>query len=132
MTGPYDDIIHLPHHVSSSRIRMAAINRAAQFAPFAALTGYDAAIKETARLTDQKIKLDECAKAALNEKLQLMKAHAETEVVITYFLPDAKKSGGKYIDAVGTVKRIDLYQRLIIMRDGRTIPIDDILEIENL
>ena len=130
MTGPYDDIIHLPHHVSSSRIQMAAINRAAQFAPFAALTGYDAAIKETARRTDQKIELDEYAKASLNEKLQFMKDHAETEHVITYFLPDATKSGGKYIAAVGVVKRIDLYQRLIVMQDGRNIPIDDVLEID--
>jgi hypothetical protein len=132
MTGAYDDIIDLPHHVSATRPPMAAMDRAAQFSPFAALTGYDAAIRETARLTDERMELDESAKEALNDRLKIiedrMKEHPE--IAITYFQPDAKKDGGAYATAVGTAKKIDEYERIVVMTDGTSIFIDDIISIE--
>jgi len=132
MTREYDDIINLPHHVSATRPHMTAINRAAQFSPFAALTGYDAAIKETARLTDERVELDEYTKDILNDRLQIIadwiKEHPE--IAITYFQPDAKKNGGAYVTATGTAKKIDIYERVVIMTDGMVIPIDEIISIE--
>lgn len=127
----YDDIIHLPHHVSSTRPHMSMMDRAAQFSPFAALVGYDAAVKETARLTDQKIELDDCAKEGINDKIQLITEHLgeDFEVVITYFQPDSRKAGGAYVDAAGLVKKVDEYERLILFRDGKKIPIDNVLDI---
>lgn len=132
MTKTYDDIIHLPHHVSATRPHMSAIDRAAQFSPFAALTGYDAAIKETARLTDERVELDEYMKDALSDKLQIIakRLKEHPEIAITYFLPDVKKNGGAYVTAGGTAKRIDEYKRVVIMSDGTVIPIDEISSIE--
>lgn len=132
MQNNYDDIIDLPHHVSATRPQMSMMDRAAQFSPFAALTGYDAAIKETARLTDQKIDLDDYEKEEINDKIQLITEHLgeDFEVVITYFQPDSRKAGGDYVDAVGIVKKIDEYDRVIILQDGKKIPIDDILDID--
>ena len=132
MTDNYNDIIDLPHHVSATRPQMSMMDRAAQFSPFAALTGYDAAIKETARLTDQKIELDDYEKEEINDKIQLIAEHLgeDFEVVITYFQPDGKKAGGAYVDALGVVKKIDEYERMIVFREGRKDPIDDILEIK--
>jgi hypothetical protein len=132
MTGAYDDIINLPHHVSATRPHMTTIDRAAQFSPFAALTGYDAAIKETARLTDERIELDEYLKDALRDRLQIiadrMKEHPE--IAITYFQPDAKKNGGAYVTAVGSAKKIDEYERVVVMTDDTAIPIDEIIGVE--
>ena len=132
MNGKYDEIMGLPHHVSKTRPQMPMSDRAAQFAPFAALTGYDAAIKETGRLTDEKIELDVEALSALDMKYQLlMEALDEApEVTITYFQPDERKAGGKYVSAVGTVKKIDDFERRITMRDGTRIPMDDVLSID--
>lgn len=132
MQNNYDDIIDLPHHVSATRPQMSMMDRAAQFSPFAALTGYDAAIRETARLTDQKIDLDDYEKEEINDKIQLITEHLGENfgVVITYFQPDSKKAGGAYVDAVGIVKKIDEYERVIIFQDGKKIPIDDILDID--
>lgn len=132
MQNNYDDIIDLPHHVSATRPQMSMMDRAAQFSPFAALTGYDAAIKETARLTYQKIDLDDYEKEEINDKIQLITEHLgeDFEVVITYFQPDSRKAGGAYVDAVGIVKKIDEYDRVIILQDGKKIPIDDILDID--
>ena len=132
MNGKYDEIMGLPHHVSKTRPQMPMSDRAAQFAPFAALTGYDAAIKETGRLTDERIELDVEALSALDMKYQLlMEALDEApEVTITYFQPDERKAGGKYVSAVGTVKKIDDFERRITMRDGTRIPMDDILSID--
>ena len=128
----YEDIINLPHHVSLIRPQMPMSDRAAQFAPFAALTDYDAAIKETGRLTDERIELDVEALSALDMKYQLlMEALDEApEVTITYFQPDERKAGGKYVSAVGTVKKIDDFERRITMRDGTRIPMDDVLSID--
>ncbi|MEW9122779.1 MAG: hypothetical protein AB2421_08700 [Thermotaleaceae bacterium] len=132
MTKEYDDIIHLPHHVSTKHPHMATIDRAAQFSPFAALTGHDAAIKETARLTDEKVELDEYMKDILNHRLQiiadLLKEHPE--IAITYFQPDEKKNGGTYVTAISTVKKIDVYERIVVMNDGTVIPIDEIIRID--
>ena len=132
MNGKYDEIMGLPHHVSKTRPQMPMSDRAAQFAPFAALTGYDSAIKETGRLTDERIELDEGALSALDMKYQLlMEALDEApEVTITYFQPDERKAGGKYVSAVGTVKKIDDFERRITMRDGTRIPMDDVLSID--
>jgi hypothetical protein len=128
----YNEIMGLPHHVSKTRPQMPMSDRAAQFAPFAALTGYDAAIKETGRLTDERIELDVEALSALDMKYQLlMEALDEApEVTITYFQPDERKAGGKYVSAVGAVKKIDDFERRITMQDGAKIPMDDVLSIE--
>lgn len=130
MTDQYDDIIHLPHHVSSTKPRMSAIDRAAQFSPFAALTGYDTSIKESARLTDARIELDDSQKEEIGEKLRLVTGQLDAEIKITYFLPDTKKTGGKYVLAAGAVKKVDEYERMIIMGDGKQIPIDEIIDVD--
>lgn len=132
MNGPYDDIIHLPHPVSKKHPPMSAIDRAAQFSPFAALTGYDAAVKETARLTDARLELDEYEIAALNDRLQVISARLaeRPKVSITYFLPDSKKAGGAYVTVTGWVKKINANERAAIMEDGIRIPIEDIIEIK--
>lgn len=133
MINPYDDIINLPHHTSTSRLHMSAHDRAAQFSPFAALTGYDAAITETGRLTDKKVELDEYRKADLNERLCKIQDQMDEqpEVSITYFQPDKKKSGGAYITVTGCVKKIDAYERTVVMQDDTKIPIDGIFEIDD-
>ena len=130
MTDQYDDIIHLPHHVSSTRPRMSAIDRAAQFSPFAALTGYDTSIKESARLTDARIELDDSQKEEIGEKLRLVTGQLDAEIKITYFLPDTKKTGGKYGLAAGAGKKVDEYERMIIMGDGKQIPIDEVIDVD--
>lgn len=132
MTKTYDDIINLPHHVSATRPPMSAIDRAAQFSPFAALTGYDSAIKETARLTGDRVELDEYMKDALSDRLQIItdRIKEHPEVAITYFQPDAKKNGGTYVTAVSSAKKIDEYERIVVMTDGTVIPIDEIISID--
>ena len=132
MNRKYNEIMGLPHHVSKTRPQMPMSDRAAQFAPFAALTGYDAAIKETGRLTVERIELDVEALSALDMKYQLlMEALDEApEVTITYFQPDERKAGGKYVSAVGAVKKIDDFERRITMQDGAKIPMDDVLSID--
>lgn len=129
----YEDIINLPHHVSTKRPQMSMLDRAAQFSPFAALTGYDAAIKETGRLTDEKIEMDEASLNMLNMKFQLLVEALgdEYEVSFTYFKPDETKAGGAYVTATGIVKKVDDYERLITMVDGAKIPMDDVYSIES-
>lgn len=128
----YCDIINLPHHVSKNRPQMSMHDRAAQFAPFAALTGYDDAVKETARQTNQKIELLDEQVAILNEKILLLneKIKDNPEITITYFIPDKKKEGGAYITIKGIVKKIDEYNKLITMQDDRKIKMDDIFDIQ--
>lgn len=132
MNKRYDEIINLPHHVSRTRPQMPMSDRAAQFAPFAALTGYDSAIRETGRLTDKKIELDEEALTALDMRYQLLTdaLEAPPEVTITFFQSDERKEGGAYQTVTGTVKKIDTFERLITMRDGTKIPMDDVLSME--
>lgn len=127
----YDDIINLPHHVSEKHPPMPVGDRAAQFAPFAALTGFGAAITETGRLTDEKVELDEYEKEALNEKLGAIARRIDEQptVTITYFQPDEKKSGGAYVTVTGVVKKIDVYERVVLLQSGAKISIDVIADI---
>lgn len=128
----YDDILHLPHHVSSVHPPMPVRDRAAQFAPFAALTGHGAAIRETARLTEERVELDESCMRVLDGKLQMIKEQLPSKPVITvtYFKPDTQKQGGAYLTKTGSVKKIDEYSHEVIMSDGEKIPLGDIVEIE--
>lgn len=132
MNGKYDDIINLPRHVSKTRKPMPIADRAAQFSAFAALKGYDDAIDETARVTDSKIELDEDEKAVLNEKLNIIAGNisARPIVSVTYFAPDGKKNGGKYLTVTGGVKKIDDYERQLVTTDGAKIPFDSIIELK--
>ena len=125
----YDDIINLPHHRSKTHPHMAIIDRAAQFAPFAALTGYGAAIDETARLTDGRPDLDEQQLAELNERRFQIMAQPNTVVCITYFVPDEKKEGGRYEQAEGPIKKIDEIAKVIVTDRGERIPIENIVEL---
>lgn len=131
MTTKYNDIIHLPHHVSATRPHMSVSNRAAQFSPFAALTGHGAAVKETARLTDERIELDESIKDDLSHRMQIVldNIKEQPEISITYFKPDTKKNGGAYVTSICSVKKIDEHGRFVIMNDCTIIPIDDIINI---
>lgn len=131
-SGPYDDIIHLPHYTSPTRPRMPIGKRSAQFAPFDALTGYRAAIRETARLTEERIELDEDAIAALDSKLQLLMERIadHPEIAVTYFHADEKKDGGAYVTVAGNFLRIDDYEGVLILLGGEKIVIQDILQID--
>lgn len=133
MNKRYEQIIHQKHHVSRSHPRMARIDRAAQFAPFAALTGYEAAVEETARLTDEKIELEEDALAILNMRLQILQENESRhpKITATYFLPDKKKSGGAYVTEAGQLKRIDETEQMLLLTDSRQIAISDIYSIES-
>ena len=128
----YDDIINLPHHVSTVRAHMPLHDRAAQFLPFAALTGFEDAIQETGRLTQEKISLSESSIESLNERLHILSEETAShpKITITYFVKDEKKDGGAYDTVEGYVKRIDEYKRAIIMTDGLAIPIEDMIEID--
>lgn len=125
----YDDILELPHHVSKSRPQMPVADRAAQFAPFAALSGHYEAVKEAARQTDARIEMDESCRAMLDRKLQEIQKQPDRAVSVTYFVPDLKKPGGSYVTVTGRVGRIDGNGRRVILADGTCIPADDIIEI---
>jgi hypothetical protein len=133
MNGSYDDILHLPRHVSATHPPMPIENRAAQFSPFAALTGYDAAISETARLTDQQIALDEHALAELDRKLRVLadRIGERPQVTVTHFQPDEHKAGGMSVAASGSLKKIDDHARALVFTDGTRIAIEDVIEIES-
>ena len=130
-SGKYDDIINLPHHVSKKHPRMSLEARSAQFAPFAALTGYDEVIRETARVTNKRIEINEEMKAILDEKLLIIKSQIQTRpgITVTYFVPDSKKDGGKYVSVTGKVRKIDEYRQKIILENNIEIPISEIIEI---
>ena len=127
----YDDIINLEHYEPKRHPRMSIESRSAQFAPFAALTGHNDAIKETERLTTKRIELSDFDKELINNKLLLIdKLKSEKPLItFTYFIYDNKKSGGKYIDITGIVKRIDLVNSMIYLTNNVNIPIDEILDI---
>ena len=131
MSDKYDDIINLPHPSSKRFPRMPLQERAAQFSPFAALTGYDDAIRETARLTDRRIELDESRRLELDAALRDLGARLEArpEVLVTYFLPDARKQGGQYVHVSGRLKKIDAVSRTLLLEDGTRIRIDDVYEL---
>ena len=128
----YDDILNMPHHVSNTRPHMSMHDRAAQFSPFAALVGYDDAVKETARLTNEKQELTADKIADLNQKIAFLTEHADErpEVTIEYFIPDEKKAGGKYVTFSGNFRRIDEYNHNMVFVSGEEIPLNDIFDIE--
>ena len=130
---PYEDIVNLPPHISKKHPQPSMMDRAARFAPFAAITGYEEMVLEEARVTEERVDLDEGALSFLNEKLNMIREFLdeEPEVTITYFEPDKKKSGGAYVSIAGVVKRIDEYEHLVILTDGKKILIEDIYAIES-
>lgn len=130
---PYEDIIDLPPHISSKYPQPTMMDRAARFAPFAAITGYEEMVLEEARVTQDQAILDENELAVLNQKLQcLMQSLSETpETSVTYFLPDSKKAGGSYVTRKGNLRRIDSFARTITFTDGTEIPIDAVSDIES-
>ena len=131
MDKNYDDIINLPHYVSKKHPQMSIEARSAQFAPFSALTGYDEAIKETARLTDKRIEIDDGLKIILNNKLQyiLENLKLKPEIILTYFVYDDKKIGGKYVEKIGIVKKIDMVEQYVMLIDKTKIPVLEIINI---
>lgn len=131
MNTPYDDIIHLPHHVSQNHPQMPLRDRAAQFAPFAALTGYEAVVGETARLTASKRELDAQEAEELNRQLAVVIEHLSErpEVTVEYFVPDERKSGGAYVTVTGRVRHVSLPERILVMEDGTVIGLEDIAAI---
>ena len=130
--GNYDDIIDLPHHVSETHPPMSRADRAAQFSPFAALTGYDAAVRETALVTERRIELDEGVKAELNARLNCILEHLSEhpQVSITYFMPDEKKSGGAYRTVTGAVRKLDSFAKTLTLVDGTVVPMEEMVHVE--
>lgn len=128
MSDNYDDILPLPHPTSKTHPRMSRQDRAAQFSPFAALTGYEAVVKETARLTDERPMLTEDEVAELDTRLRLA-MELDAEVTVTWFRPDDRKSGGRYISTTSRVKKTDEIHRILIMEDGAQIPIQEVTAV---
>ena len=130
--GKYDDIIDLPHHISVSRPQMPMLDRAAQFMPFRALTGYEDAVHETARPTDKKPELTEDEKSLLDMKLQRLadRLDSHPQVTLTWFQPDKRKTGGVYVTTTGQIKKIDDFEGALILLGGERILIEDILDIQ--
>jgi hypothetical protein len=129
----YDDIIHLPHHQSTKHPQMSPADRAAQFSPFAALTGYGAAVQEAGRLTDRKVDLTEDEKATLDEKMRLLldRLGEQPEIAVTYFLPDLKKDGGSYQTVTGRLKKVDFVERMLVFADEAAISMNNVVDIES-
>lgn len=132
MSWPYEDMLYLPHHVSSKRPSMSMRDRAAQFAPFAALTGHDAVIRETARLTDQSVELTQARREELDAKLRQLAELLEQRprVTVTHFVPDERKQGGAYVRTCGPVRKIDEVGDVLVFEDGSGIDIQTVTEIE--
>lgn len=132
MTEDYSDIINLPHHVSRNHPQMPMMARAAQFAPFAALTGYDAVIHETARQTDKQVELEEFDNERLNRKLAELMTILDNhpEITVSYFQPDKRKDGGTYATVSGHIKKLDTYEQFLEMENGILIPISNIIDMQ--
>ena len=133
MSGKYDDILHLPHPTSAKHPRMPVSERAAMFSPFTALSGHAGAIAETARLTDQRMELDEDTRAELDRRQAVLLEHIaeQPEVTVTWFQPDERKDGGAYVTTTGRLKKIDPVERVMTLQDGTSIPLEDVVELEN-
>ena len=133
MSGPYDDIINLPHPTSQRHPRMPVHDRAAIFSPFAALSGHGAAIAETARLTERRMELDEDTRAELDRRQAILLEHIDEqpEVTITWFHPDERKDGGAYLTATGRLKKLRELERLLVLADGTEIPLEDVVALES-
>ena len=129
----YSDILNLPHPTSKNHPRMSIQERAAQFSPFAALTGHAAAIAETARLTDRKIELDEDTRAELDRRqaVLLEQISERPEVTVTWFAPDERKEGGTYVTTTGRLKKLDEIQRVLVLADGTKVQMDDVISLES-
>ena len=129
---PYDDIVNLPRPISKKHPQPPLSERAARFAPFAAITGYEEMVLEEARVTEERIELDECALALLNEKLNILQNNLSQspEITVTYFAPDKKKAGGAYVNISGTVRQIDVYSKLLILENDKKIRIEDIYKLD--
>ena len=134
MKTPYDDIIHLPHHVSPNHPQMPMLDRAAQFAPCAALTGYEAAVEEKARLTAERRELSSQEAEELNRRLAVLIVHLpdRPEATIEYFVPDDRKAGGAYVTVSGRVRHISVPEKTLVMEDGTVIPLDDIVALAGI
>lgn len=130
MSDTYDDILYLPHPTSKTHPRMSRQDRAAQFSPFAALTGYEDTVKETARLTEERPILTEDEMAELDFQLRLA-MELNTEVTVTWFRPDSRKSGGSYVTAAGRIRKADKIQRVLIMDNGAQIPVDEVTAVDS-
>lgn len=132
MSEKYKDIIDLPHHVSTKHRHMSRINRAAQFAPFAALSGYGDAVEETARLTDARAELAGTQQEWLNLCLNILRENIamQPEISVTYFQPDSRKTGGAYLSITGNLRRIDDVERLLLFTDGRALSLNDVVRIQ--
>ena len=130
-THKYDDIIHLPHHTSPRRAGMSMTDRAAQFSPFSALTGYEDVIGETGRLTDPATELTESSEQELNEKIKILAEHCAVRptITVTFFAPDPRKNGGSYVTVTGRLKRVDVYGQVLRLTDDREIPMEAIRRI---
>ena len=133
MSGPYDDIINLPHPTSRRNPRMPIRDRAAIFSPFAALSGHGAAIAETARLTEQKIELDEDTKAELDRRQAVLLEHMDErpELTVTWFQRDEKKDGGAYLTTTGRLKKLRELERILVLTDGTEISLEDVVTLES-
>ena len=133
MSGPYDDIINLPHPTSQRHPRMPIRDRAAIFSPFAALSGHGAAIAETARLTERRIELDEDTRAELDRRQAILLEHMDEqpEVTVTWFQPDEKKDGGAYLTTTGRLRKLRELERILILTDGTEIPLKDVVALES-
>ena len=133
MNEKYEKIINLPRHVSSKRAQMPREDRAAQFAPYSALSGYEDAVEETARLTDQKIELDEYEKEKINDRLLfLLSSPIPKKVRITFFRPDKQKTGGAYVTLIDEIAKIDEITRKVFLVSGKTVHVDDLIKIEQI
>lgn len=128
----YEDIINLPHPVSKTHPQMSMMARAAQFAPFAALTGHNAAIEETARLTDSERELSEMEQGVLNQKMVWLQEHINEHpfITITHFVHDARKAGGTFVQTPGNLKSIDTIEQVLVLTDGTKVPLRGIMEVE--
>ena len=133
MSGKYDDILYLPHHVSPTRQGMTMAERAAQFSPFAALVGYEDAVRETGRVVGQRVELSDEEKAVLDRKqrviLEALGRGEQPEVIVTYFRPDSRKDGGEYVRHTGAVKKVREIERALVFVDGVEVPFGDVVEL---
>ena len=133
MSGPYDDIIDLPHPTSRRHPRMPIRDRAAIFSPFAALSGHGAALAETARVTQRRMELDEDTRAELDRRQAVLLAHLDEqpEITVTWFQPDERKEGGAYRTAAGRLKKLRELERVLVLADGTEIPLKDVVALES-
>ncbi len=133
MTNSYDDLLYLPHPTSQKHPRMSRLDRAAQFSPFAALSGFEGAVRETARLTEARIELGEDELAELDERLRLALAWADDPPVVsvTWFQPDERKAGGAYVTTQGRIRKVDTVKRVLLLEDGGKIPVDEIVALDS-